>query len=72
MTYRVAKLQPWYHKPKPRCIVSTRAEQQCLFSATYEGVEASKANVKLCGTHAQMADFPVRPIQAARLEIEDR
>lgn len=72
MTYRLAKLQPWYHKTKPRCVVVTRSEQQCLFSATFQGDSPTTRNAYLCTLHAQLAEFAVKPLRASRVEILDR
>lgn len=58
---RIARQQPWYHQPLPRCDTLTLDDEQCTFSARWE--DAKTGRVKLCKTHADMADFPVRLIR---------
>lgn len=61
MSTRVAKLVPWYHQAKDRCVTTVLAGHQCTNSASYEAVKNSR--VRLCKVHADMADFPVKRIR---------
>lgn len=71
MTYRVAKLQPWYHQPKPRCSAHILVnDMQCMFSATHQGT-GNKKEVYLCHIHARMAEFMTQPIKAENVWIRD-
>lgn len=64
MIQRAARLQPWYHVPLPRCdALIGRDEDRCIFSARYED---KKGRVKLCKTHRDMVDIPMRLIQQTR------
>jgi hypothetical protein len=73
MVYRMAKLVPWYHSTKPQCqAVTIRFEDQCIFSALYEGTGPGKGKgVTLCKTHADMADFPVKLIEPKRVMLRE-
>jgi hypothetical protein len=64
---RIAKLQPWYHIPRPQCdALIGRKKDQCLFSARYVGEDRE---IYLCQIHADMVDFPVKPIRANRIDL---
>ena len=69
--YRIAKLVPWYHANKERCHVTKKYgdQERCTNSASYEGVEDSRRYIKMCKTHAAMAEFPTRQIRAQTMEI---
>jgi hypothetical protein len=72
-TYRFANLTPWYHQTRPRCeAVTLMDEQQCLFSARYEGSRTGKGKgVRLCKTHADMADFPTKLMERKRITVRE-
>jgi hypothetical protein len=62
MISRLAKLQPWYHQPMPRCQALIVAKgERCIYSARYTDVAGK--GLELCKTHADMADFPVKPLR---------
>ena len=68
--YRLAKLTPWYHQQKPRCVTQTLMEQQCTFSATY--VVIGDEDKTLCKTHADIwavHEGPVKPIPESQVFI---
>jgi hypothetical protein len=71
MVYRVAKYQPWYHQPRPRCNTTTLAQTQCIFSATHSGHPKGQPQVFLCTIHAQMADFPVKLLTASNVLVRE-
>lgn len=64
---RVAKQQPWYHEPLPRCITTTLAKNQCIFSARF--MAKDNPLIVLCKMHADMADFPVKQIPPNRINL---
>lgn len=69
---RRAKQQPWYHKPKPRCMAKTWDEtEQCTFSATYVTV-LSGVVTYLCKLHKDMADFPMTQIAEDKIDIREK
>lgn len=68
MSYsRVAKQTPWYHAPLPRCDAITLQKEQCIYSARFTAVDGR--DIKLCKTHADMADFPLKPIRARNINL---
>ena len=66
---RWAKLQPWYHVVSPQCQAVTVAQEQCVFTARYTDAEGK--GIYLCKTHADMADFPTKPLRAVQRTIRD-
>lgn len=68
---RRAALQPWYHKPKPRCMAKTWDNtEQCTFSATYVTVLSGEV-IYFCQTHKRMADFPMTQIAENKIDLRE-
>lgn len=66
---RIAKQQPWYHKPLPRCdAVILRTKEQCVFSARYQAADGR--DIKLCKIHAELVDFKIKRIMTDIITIE--
>lgn len=66
---RVAKPHPWYHVISPRCMVTLKHGDQCLFTSSYTDVKTGA--IFLCSIHAGLADFLVKPIRTRIVTLRD-
>ncbi len=49
---RLAKLVPWYHERKPRCVTTTVAGYQCRSSASF--IQVGHSGTTVCKVHRDM------------------
>jgi hypothetical protein len=68
---RRAALQPWYHKPKPRCVARTwKDTEQCTNSASYVTILSGQV-IYFCKLHRDMADFKMTLIADEKIDIRE-
>lgn len=57
---RTAKRHPWYHDKSEQCETLTKADVQCIITASWTDIATGLH--RHCRTHADMAVYDCKPI----------